>query len=247
MIRFLKGLAKVRPFLFVEEWLLKPILFFIFNESYILLKMKILQSFLVFFLMITIGFSQSKQKEKFSVEEGVSEQLAYFRKKQISDVQYDLSFKIPNKKSNYINSNLTLNLTLSNLSQPLILDFKEKSINIKSIVANGKKVAIVHEKGHIVISPEALILGKNTVNISFVAGNLSLNRNNDYLYTLLVPDRASTLFPCLDQPDIKATYKLALRVPTDWKVLTSASGFSWMKRLMMVLRLLFTVFWNPTK
>ena len=218
----LKGLAKVRPFLFVKEWLLKPILFFIFNEYYILLKMKILLSFLAFFMIITIGFSQSRQKEKFSVEEGVSEQLAHFRKKQISDVRYDLSFEIPSQKSENINSNLTLNLNISDVSQSLILDFKEKSQNIKSVSANGKNIGIVHDKGHIVISPEALILGKNTISISFIAGNLSLNRNDDYFYTLLVPDRASTLFPCFDQPDIKATYKLALKVPKDWSVLAGA-------------------------
>ena len=184
--------------------------------------MKILHSFLAFFLMITIGFSQSRQKEKFSIQEGVSEQLAHFRKKQISDVRYDLSFEIPNQKSENINSNLTLNLNISDVSQPLILDFKEKSQNIKSVSANGKNIGIVHEKGHILISPEALILGKNTVAISFIAGNLSLNQNDDYLYTLLVPDRASTLFPCLDQPDIKATYKLTLKVPKDWSVLAGA-------------------------
>ena len=111
--------------------------------------MKILLSFLAFFMIITIGFSQSRQKEKFSIEEGVSEQLAHFRKKQISDVRYDLSFEIPNQKSENINSNLTLNLNISDVSQPLILDFKEKSQNIKSVSANGKNIGIVHEKGHI--------------------------------------------------------------------------------------------------
>lgn len=183
--------------------------------------MKILHSFLAFFLMIMIGFSQSKLKEGF-VENGVSEQLAHFREKQISEVRYNLSFEIPKQKSEDINSNLTLNLILSDLSQSLILDFKEKPQNIKSISANGKNTAVVHEKGHIIIPAESLILGQNTVTISFIAGDLSLNRNDDFLYTLLVPDRASTLFPCFDQPDIKATYKLSLTVPKDWSVLAGA-------------------------
>ncbi|MDR7208337.1 M1 family aminopeptidase [Flavobacterium piscis] len=184
--------------------------------------MKIFYWFLYFFTFITIGFSQSKQKESSVLENGVSEQLAGFRKKQISDVQYDLIFKIPNHKSEGINSKLVLDLNLSDLSQPLYLDFKEKSSNIKSVQINGKNISIVHEKGHVIILPETLILGKNTVSISFIAGNLSLNRNDDFLYTLLVPDRASTLFPCLDQPDIKATYKLSLSVPKDWSVLAGA-------------------------
>ncbi|MEL1252797.1 M1 family aminopeptidase [Flavobacterium sp. DGU38] len=184
--------------------------------------MKIFYCFLSFFTIITIGFSQSKQKESILLENGVSEQLAIFRKHQISDVNYELLFEIPNQKSENINSQLTLNLNLSDLSQPLYLDFKEKTSNIKSVSANGKSIAIVHEKGHIAVPVESLISGKNTIVISFIAGNLSLNRNDDFLYTLLVPDRASTLFPCFDQPDIKATYKLSLSVPKEWKVLAGA-------------------------
>jgi aminopeptidase N len=215
-------LAKVRPFLFVDVSH-KNQSFFLFLTNHIIpLKMKILHSFLSFFTIVTIGFSQSKQKESSFLENGVSEQLAVFRKHQIFNVIYELSFEIPNQKSNDISSNLNLELTVSDLSHPLYLDFKEKSQNIKSVSANGKNVAISHEKGHIVIPVESLISGKNTITISFIAGNLSLNRNDDFLYTLLVPDRASTLFPCFDQPDIKATYKLSLNVPKDWAVLAGA-------------------------
>ncbi|MEG2099945.1 MAG: M1 family aminopeptidase [Flavobacterium sp.] len=184
--------------------------------------MKNLYTFLCFVMLIPSCFSQSKEKESAILESGVSEQLAQFRKKQISDVQYNLSFEIPNQKEENINAHLLVNLNLTDLSQPLLLDFKEKTLNIKSVAVNGKSMAIVHEKGHIVISPLALIMGKNTILISFIAGNLSLNRNDDFLYTLLVPDRASTLFPCFDQPDIKATYKLSLTVPKEWSVLAGA-------------------------
>ncbi|MXO03489.1 M1 family aminopeptidase [Flavobacterium sp. HBTb2-11-1] len=182
--------------------------------------MKIFYSLLCFFILISNSFSQVKENEL--LENGVSEQLAKFRKKQISDLQYSLSFEIPNQKAENINSDLTINLSLSDLSQPLILDFKEKTSNIKAVEANGKKFSIVHENGHIVIPVSTLVSGKNTVAISFIAGNLSLNRNDEFLYTLLVPDRASTLFPCFDQPDIKATYKLSLSVPKDWSVLAGA-------------------------
>ncbi|PTT17116.1 peptidase M1 [Flavobacterium sp. HMWF030] len=184
--------------------------------------MKIFYSFLCFLAFTTIGFSQSKQKQNLVLDNGVSEQMAIFRKHQISNVTYGLSFEIPKQKQQEINSNLTLDLTLSDLNEPLYLDFKENTSNLKSIAVNGKSTSVIHEKGHIVIAPESLILGRNKVVISFIAGNLSLNRNDDFLYTLLVPDRASTLFPCFDQPDIKATYKLSLTVPKDWSVLAGA-------------------------
>ncbi|TDW49887.1 aminopeptidase N [Flavobacterium sp. 270] len=185
--------------------------------------MKIFYSLLIFFIILTSGFSQSKKNENLILENGVSEQMARFRKQQISKVTYGLSFEIPNEKQQDINANLSLDLVLADLSEPLYLDFKEKTQNIKSILVNGKSIAIVHEKGHIVIAADKLVKGQNEIVISFIAGNLSLNRNDDFLYTLLVPDRASTLFPCFDQPDIKATYKLSLTVPKEWSVL--AGGF----------------------
>ncbi|MDX6181246.1 M1 family aminopeptidase [Flavobacterium sp. Fl-77] len=184
--------------------------------------MKMISCFLSFFTAIVFGFSQSKQKQSILLEKGVSQELAIFRKKQLRNVVYALSFVIPNKKDEEIASNLVLNLSVSDLSNPLYLDFNEKSQNIKSVKINGKNSAIVHEKEHIIIPTENLILGPNKVEIAFIAGNLSLNRNDDYLYTLLVPDRASTVFPCLDQPDIKATYKLRFTVPKDWSVLAGA-------------------------
>lgn len=184
--------------------------------------MKIFYILLCFYTFITFSFSQSVPNKNPSIDNGVSEVLAHFRKQQISNVTYELSFEIPNEKSQDISSNLNLNVNLADLSQPLILDFKEKSENLKSIVVNGRSEEIVYQNGHIVISTSALILGENTISISFTAGNLSLNRNDEFLYTLLVPDRASTLFPCFDQPDIKATYKLTLTAPKDWSVLAGA-------------------------
>ena len=108
--------------------------------------MKIRYSFLCLFTFITIGFSQSKQNGNLVLENGVSEQMAIFRKHQISNVSYGLSFEIPKQKDQDIISNLNLDLTLSDLSKPLYLDFKEKTENVKSVSANGKKITILHEK-----------------------------------------------------------------------------------------------------
>ena len=44
----------------------------------------------------------------------------------------------------------------------------------------------------------------------------------DYLYTLLVPADASSLFPCFDQPDLKARFELAVTAPSDWRVIGNA-------------------------
>ena len=48
----------------------------------------------------------------------------------------------------------------------------------------------------------------------------------DYLYTNFEPYDANRLFPCFDQPDLKATYATRVTVPAAWQVIsiTAASG-----------------------
>ena len=76
---------------------------------------------------------------------------------------------------------------------------------MSSITANGQPIAVRSEHGHLVIPAEALIRGENTVEIAFTAGDQALNRNDEFLYSLFVPARASQAFPCFDQPDIKGS------------------------------------------
>jgi Aminopeptidase N len=152
---------------------------------------------------------------------GIPLKMAEYRHSQVSNVVYALSFDIPEEKTSPIPSKLELKLELYDLSHPLYLDFNADASLLKELVVNGEKQPIDHQKEHLIIS-ENLHKGENTIQIQFHAGELSLNRNDDFLYTLLVPDRASTLFPCFDQPNIKAKYKLDITAPKAWKVLCGA-------------------------
>ncbi|WBX76042.1 M1 family aminopeptidase [Tenacibaculum ovolyticum] len=153
------------------------------------------------------------------IEKGISYELATYRKLQVTDVKYKLTFNIPESKSEIIPSKLKLSVTINDLTDNLVLDFNEKKSNIKSVTVNNKSIEIIHTKEHLIINKKHIIKGENLVEIDFNAGEMSLNRSDDFLYTLLVPDRASTLFPCFDQPDIKANYTLTITAPKDWKVL----------------------------
>lgn len=152
---------------------------------------------------------------------GIPEKMAEYRRGQLSDIHYGLSFEIPEDHGQPIPADLSLEVTVHALDQPLYLDFNEDRGHLLSLTVNGTETAIIHEQEHLIIDPHALQIGKNTIDIDFMAGELSLNRNADFLYTLLVPDRASTLFPCFDQPDLKATYQLTVTAPKDWEVLTA--------------------------
>ncbi|MEP1094742.1 MAG: M1 family aminopeptidase [Cyclobacteriaceae bacterium] len=153
---------------------------------------------------------------------GIPLKMAEYRKQQVSEVLYNLSFEIPAEKEKAIPAILKLTMKIGDLSQPLYLDFNEEADKIQSVTTNGKRIETDHRKEHVIIASEHLKKGENEVQIEFYAGELSLNRNEDFLYTLLVPDRASTLFPCFDQPDIKANYVLNITAPTDWKVICGA-------------------------
>jgi aminopeptidase N len=43
----------------------------------------------------------------------------------------------------------------------------------------------------------------------------------EYLYTQFEPYSAHRVFPCFDQPDIKATYAVSVTAPSDWAVVTA--------------------------
>ena len=47
-----------------------------------------------------------------------------------------------------------------------------------------------------------------------------------YLYTHFEPFFAHRLFPCFDQPDLKATYELAVVAPRDWQVISNTREIS---------------------
>ncbi|WP_311136534.1 M1 family aminopeptidase [Hymenobacter cellulosilyticus] len=153
---------------------------------------------------------------------GVSLELAQDRARRISRLVYDIFLDIPWEKAEPIRAAETIRFHLADASQPVQLDFKEQADHLKSLTVNDKAAAIDFRAEHLVLPAASLKAGLNEVRIDFIAGNQSLNRNDEFLYTLLVPDRARTVFPVFDQPDLKVTFKLTLNVPTGWQALANA-------------------------
>jgi aminopeptidase N len=176
-------------------------------------------------LILALGIfaiSCSSSNNKIAVETGVSWELASYRKAHISEINYDLEFRIPEDSNQEIQALELLTFQLDVVEQPLQLDFRESEDKVKSIVVNGKTQAIKLINEHLEIDEALLKQGENTIEINFFAGETSLNRKEEFLYTLFVPDRARTAFPCFDQPNLKATYDLTLNVPNTWTAVANA-------------------------
>ncbi|GAB4022679.1 M1 family metallopeptidase [Spirosoma koreense] len=157
-----------------------------------------------------------------AIETGVSQTLAKARKQTISQLAYGLKFDIPAQKNQPIPASETITFDWVHTRIPLQLDFKEERTHIQSISVNETAIPIVFESEHLIVSTDVLKPGRNKISIQFTAGNLSLNRNEEYLYTLLVPDRARTVFPCFDQPDLKASFQVSLTIPAHWQAMANA-------------------------
>ena len=147
-------------------------------------------------------------------EEGVSFSLASGRAAFLSEVHYSLKFDLTKEAGKVVSSD-TISFRACE-KKPVVLDFKAPVTNLVGVEVNGKEVETVFKNEHLTIPRKYIKKGGNTVVINFIAGEQSLNRRDDFLYTLLVPERARTLFPCFDQPNLKAVFKLTLDVPESW-------------------------------
>ena len=128
-------------------------------------------------------------------EPGVSHELALTRFAQFQDPQYRLHFDLPSDREAPVQATETLTVQLSRRSE-LVLDFRENPAHLHTLCVNGDTIAIAFENEHIIIPKKSTRTGSNEIVIDFEAGTSSLNRRDEFLYTLLVPDRARTLFPC---------------------------------------------------
>ncbi|MEM7584364.1 MAG: aminopeptidase, partial [Acidobacteriota bacterium] len=152
---------------------------------------------------------------------GVSQALAIHRAATLSELHYDLELSIPAARSEAIRGRITTTLELEASDAPLIFDFAQSPDHIQSVTAAGQPVTYEARNEHIVISASELQPGSNEITIEFIAGDSSLNRNEDFLYTLFVPDRARVALPVFDQPDLKARFDLQLEIPGDWTAIAN--------------------------
>ncbi len=159
---------------------------------------------------------------------GIPRELAQERAAMISNVHYELSFDLTDRKDAAPGTE-RLRFTLKK-GGPILLDYRGD--NPHHLVINGQATPVESENGHIVLPGSTLRVGENLVSLEFDAAmgpsGKAITRYEDkedgnvYFYTLFVPMDASMAFPCFDQPDLKGRFQLSvIRLTSDLVVANS--------------------------
>jgi len=121
-----------------------------------------------------------------------------------------------------------INFYLENTNfDQLLIDF---SGNIKEeVVINNKKFVPNHKDNFLTLPHGSLQKGRNRVSMTYVntydndrTGCISFKDDNlQFIYTHFEPYGCNRVFPCFDQPNLKAKMKLSVVTPMDWAAISN--------------------------
>lgn len=172
---------------------------------------------------------------------GVARELARFRAAHYSNVRYGLHLEVA-PGAEMLKGSEEIRVTLDGEADQLVLDWRTAAVKqgqaqarVWDVVVNGREVKDAREANdHILIPGAYLVKGENVLLLKFespiatsgsaVTRYLDREDKSEYLYTLFVPSDASTAFPCFDQPDLKARFRLEMRAPSNWKVISNTES-----------------------
>jgi aminopeptidase N len=161
---------------------------------------------------------------------GISHRLALWRASTVREVRYDLHLDVTSLDSAI--GQVSIRFTRTG-SDDAVLDYRGR--RLQSVAINGAALAVAsaYNGNHLRIPAASLATGENAVELAFVSEiaptGASIIRvhdqadQSDYLYTLLVPADANQLFPCFDQPDLKARVSFTLTFPRAWTAFANGS------------------------
>ena len=180
--------------------------------------------------LISLLFSLAFISSSFAVApSGIPRELARERAALISDLRYHLRFSFSLGSSN-AEGREDLTFRLGSVKS-ILLDYRSGIVG--GVRVNGHSVPVEHENGHLLLRAEDLQAGENAIRIGFTslvapAGTALTSYKdhydlNEYIYTLFVPMDASMAFPCFDQPDLKARFRLEVEASREWTVISNTA------------------------
>jgi len=164
-------------------------------------------------------------------QDNLSQTFAAERAARVSRVSYDLELRFHKAATNY-QGTVKIEFQLRDRADDLIVDFANRSIG--QLLCNGQAVGIDYraDLGRLVVPKTHLKVGSNHLEIDFSADYANdgegLHHFTDpgdgleYMFTDLEPHKAHRVFPCFDQPDLRARFNLQVLMPPSWEI--SANG-----------------------
>ena len=157
----------------------------------------------------------------------LTEEHARERSARVGGVAYDLVFELDGEADEF-SGLVSIDFELKDAGRDLTVDFAGGTV--EGVAVNGESVDSAYNGYFLTLPTRALAARPNTVEIKFSHPYRSdgdgLYRfrdpldGRDYLYTNFEPYDANRLFPCFDQPDLKATYAARVTVPAAWQVIS---------------------------
>jgi aminopeptidase N len=147
----------------------------------------------------------------------------------VHDVSYELAFDLDGERDAY-DGRAIVTFSRRDATTPLFIDFNGHP---GRLVVNGHEVVPDH-RGHRLWLPAEILGTHNRVELEYrnpfdLTGH-GLHRFSDpedgetYTYANLEPFSAHRFFPCFDQPDLKATFRLAVTAPQEWQVVSAVTA-----------------------
>jgi aminopeptidase N len=182
---------------------------------------------------------RQQQRGDADPEPGVARGLARLRAAHYSNVRYALQIEII-PGAPLLKGTAEIRVQLDGAADQLVLDWRTTSVKqgqppearAWDIEVNGVAARDARQANeHLIIPGAYLSKGENIVRLRFesavAASGSAVTRyidredSSEYVYTLFVPSDASTVFPCFDQPDLKARFEVSITAPASWTVVSN--------------------------
>ena len=157
----------------------------------------------------------------------LTESEAEQRAARVSDVSYEIALDVAAGQSTF-RGDATVRFNTSG-DGPLFLDFRGRAV--ERLEVNGERLE-PDWTGYRLTLPAKSVSGSMTVRIAYLndydtTGDgfhrfVDPEDDAEYVYTNFEPYEAHRLFPCFDQPDIKARYEFTVTAPSGWAVFSNA-------------------------
>ena len=154
------------------------------------------------------------------------------RKAMIRQASYDVYLDIADSEASEYAGRIAIQLELHKADKPLTIDFQQGQIH--RLLVNSKNLTPDYNGQFLTLPHKSLQTGDNTIEIEFThhysdsnsISNTGLTKftdpedNSHYLYSQSGVYATSQILPLFDQPDIKASFRLTVKAPAQWQVIT---------------------------